>query len=186
MTLGGLALAIGMLVDDATVEIENIHRNSPLGQAAHASPSSTALADRRAGHRGHARHLHRLLPGGAALRAGEVPVHAAGAGGGARDAGLLPALADAGADPGPAADGQRARTASAALGAGASASRAASTPGAIAPSSASRMSYGRCSEPALHHRAFTLCIVAVVVLARQPGVAPVDRHRLLSLPSTPA
>jgi multidrug efflux pump subunit AcrB len=27
MTLGGIALAIGMLVDDATVEIENIHRN---------------------------------------------------------------------------------------------------------------------------------------------------------------
>jgi multidrug efflux pump subunit AcrB len=30
MTLGGLALAVGILVDDATVEIENIHRN--LGQ----------------------------------------------------------------------------------------------------------------------------------------------------------
>jgi multidrug efflux pump subunit AcrB len=30
MTLGGLALAVGMLVDDATVEIENTHRN--LGQ----------------------------------------------------------------------------------------------------------------------------------------------------------
>jgi len=27
MTLGGLALAVGILVDDATVEIENIHRN---------------------------------------------------------------------------------------------------------------------------------------------------------------
>jgi multidrug efflux pump subunit AcrB len=31
MTLGGLALAVGILVDDATVEIENIHRN--LGQS---------------------------------------------------------------------------------------------------------------------------------------------------------
>ena len=27
MTLGGLALAVGILVDDATVEIENIERN---------------------------------------------------------------------------------------------------------------------------------------------------------------
>jgi multidrug efflux pump subunit AcrB len=30
MTLGGIALAVGMLVDDATVEIENIHRNQAL------------------------------------------------------------------------------------------------------------------------------------------------------------
>jgi multidrug efflux pump subunit AcrB len=36
MTLGGLALAVGILVDDATVEIENIHRNVEEG------PSSTA------------------------------------------------------------------------------------------------------------------------------------------------
>ncbi|MBU6455696.1 MAG: efflux RND transporter permease subunit [Cyanobacteria bacterium REEB67] len=32
MTLGGLALAVGMLVDDATVEVENIHRNMHLGK----------------------------------------------------------------------------------------------------------------------------------------------------------
>jgi multidrug efflux pump subunit AcrB len=32
MTLGGLALAVGILVDDATVEIENINRNLALGK----------------------------------------------------------------------------------------------------------------------------------------------------------
>jgi multidrug efflux pump subunit AcrB len=33
MTLGGLALAVGILGDDATVEIENIHRNLALGKS---------------------------------------------------------------------------------------------------------------------------------------------------------
>jgi multidrug efflux pump subunit AcrB len=33
MTLGGLALAIGILVDEATVEIENIHRNLAMGRS---------------------------------------------------------------------------------------------------------------------------------------------------------
>ncbi len=32
MTLGGLALAVGVLVDDATVEIENMQRNLALGK----------------------------------------------------------------------------------------------------------------------------------------------------------
>ena len=32
MTLGGLALAVGILVDDATVEIENINRNFEMGK----------------------------------------------------------------------------------------------------------------------------------------------------------
>jgi len=40
MTLGGLSLAVGILVDDATVEIENIHRN--LGQG---KPIKTAILD---------------------------------------------------------------------------------------------------------------------------------------------
>ena len=33
MTLGGFALAVGILVDDATVTIENIHRNMAMGKA---------------------------------------------------------------------------------------------------------------------------------------------------------
>ena len=40
MTLGGLALAIGMLVDDATVEVENIHRNRNQGK-----PLTRAILD---------------------------------------------------------------------------------------------------------------------------------------------
>ncbi|MBL8721740.1 MAG: efflux RND transporter permease subunit [Myxococcales bacterium] len=39
-TLGGLALAVGVLVDDATVEIENIHRNLAMGK-----PLTRAILD---------------------------------------------------------------------------------------------------------------------------------------------
>jgi multidrug efflux pump subunit AcrB len=40
MTLGGLALAVGMLVDDATVEIENTNRNLAMGK-----PTMQAILD---------------------------------------------------------------------------------------------------------------------------------------------
>ncbi|EDY16761.1 acriflavin resistance protein [Chthoniobacter flavus Ellin428] len=40
MTLGGLSLAVGILVDDATVEIENVHRQMAMGK-----PLVTAILD---------------------------------------------------------------------------------------------------------------------------------------------
>ena len=40
MTLGGMALAVGILVDDATVEIENVHRNLSMKK-----PLRTAILD---------------------------------------------------------------------------------------------------------------------------------------------
>src|SRR5262249_55891976 len=40
MTLGGLSLAVGILVDDATLEIENIHRNLAMGK-----PITQAILD---------------------------------------------------------------------------------------------------------------------------------------------
>ena len=40
MTLGGLALAIGLLIDNATVTIENIHRNQAMGK-----PLTVAILD---------------------------------------------------------------------------------------------------------------------------------------------
>src|SRR5439155_14406278 len=47
MTLGGLALAVGVLVDEATVTIENIHthlgRGGSLPRAAFAATSETAV-----------------------------------------------------------------------------------------------------------------------------------------------
>ena len=38
MTLGGLALAVGILVDDATVEIENTHRNLGMRKSGWSEP----------------------------------------------------------------------------------------------------------------------------------------------------
>ena len=48
MTLGGLALAVGILVDDATVAIENINAHLEHGQGARAGDPRRRAADRRA------------------------------------------------------------------------------------------------------------------------------------------
>ena len=100
MTLGGIALAVGMLVDDATVEIENIHRNQAMDKPLLVAilDGARQIATPTVGR--HARHLYRLFPGRAADRSRAVPVHAAGAGGRLRDAHLLPAVAQPGADDG--------------------------------------------------------------------------------------
>ena len=100
MTLGGMALAVGMLVDDATVELENIHRNFAPQQADPPGDPRQCAADRHAGVRLHAWHLHRVCAGPVPQRARGVAVLPAGAGRGLRHADLLLAVAHAGADHG--------------------------------------------------------------------------------------
>ena len=100
MTLGGLALAVGILVDDATVEIENIHRNfgmnKPIRQAILDGASQIAVP---------------AFVSTLAICIVFVPVlfltgpaaslfYPAGAGGRLRHAGLVFPVADAGADDG--------------------------------------------------------------------------------------
>ncbi len=93
MTLGGLALAVGILVDDATVEIENINRNLEAGQGDRAGDPRRRRADRHSGAGFHFRHLHRLRAHVLSERGGAVPVCAHGRSRGFRHARQLPALA---------------------------------------------------------------------------------------------
>ena len=101
MTLGGLALAVGILVDDATVTIENIESQS----RGRARPDRQAILD-GAPQIAVPALVSTLcicivfLPMFFLTRRGALSVRAAGGSGGVRDAGVLPAVAHAGADAG--------------------------------------------------------------------------------------
>ena len=101
MTLGGLALAVGILVDDATVEIENIHRNlaqkKPITRAILDGASQIAVP----GLRLHARHLHCVCSGAPSYRRGPIFIHAPVHGRRLRHARLLSVIADSGSHHGP-------------------------------------------------------------------------------------
>ena len=96
MTLGGLALAVGILVDDATVEIENINRNIAMGKeirAWHFGRRTTNCHSRICFHSGD---LYRIRPHVLSRRGGAISVCAAGGSGGICHAGFLSAFADIG------------------------------------------------------------------------------------------
>ncbi len=84
MTLGGLALAVGILVDDATVAIENINRHLAMGKE-----TIQAILDGAQEIAVPAFHSH-VFP----LRSGEILVRAHGGGGRFRDARFLYVVAD--------------------------------------------------------------------------------------------
>ena len=99
MTLGGLALAVGILVDDATVAIENTYRLMEEGK-----PFRESVVEGAAGIAKPAL-ISTLAICSAFVSVlfltdtPKYPVHAAGARGRVRDARLLRAVANAGADP---------------------------------------------------------------------------------------
>jgi multidrug efflux pump subunit AcrB len=84
MTLGGMALAVGILVDDATVAIENTYRLMDEGKTC----ADLDLVD-----------LLRLRVGDVPDRCAQVSVHTTGAGCGVRHAGVIRAVTHFGADP---------------------------------------------------------------------------------------
>ncbi len=100
MTLGGLALAVGILVDDATVEIENINRNLEEGKEIEQAILDGAAQIAIPAFVSTSGHLHRLRADVFPHRRGEVSLRSARRGGRLRHARLVPALADDRADHG--------------------------------------------------------------------------------------
>ena len=100
MTLGGLALAVGILVDDATVTIENINYHLEQGK-----PVTQAILDGAnqivtPGLRLAALHLHRVRADVLPRRRRALPVRADGGSGDVRDDVVVHPVAHAGADHG--------------------------------------------------------------------------------------
>ncbi len=106
MTLGGLALSVGILVDQAIVTIENIERHLHLGTDLDDGDPGRRRRDRRAGVRVDAVHLHRVRADVLPVRRGALSVRAAGRSGGVRDDRVVHPVAHAGAHAGDAADGR--------------------------------------------------------------------------------
>ena len=144
MTLGGLALSVGILVDQAIVTIENIERHLHMGTELKQAILDGARRDRRGDLRLDAVHLHRVRADVLPDRRRALPVRAAGRGGGVRDDRLVHPVAHAGADAGHAADGQRAQARRRQTRACCSASIVASTRGSNGCARATRWRCRRC------------------------------------------
>ena len=100
MTLGGLALAVGILVDDATVTIENIERNFEQGKDLHTGILDGAAQIALPALVSTLCICIVFLPMFFLTGRGAVPVHPAGRSGGVRHAGVVRSFAHAGADHG--------------------------------------------------------------------------------------
>ena len=100
MTLGGLALAVGMLVDEGTVTLENIFFHLEQGKDGRTGHPRRRAADRRARVRHIACARHRVRADVPARRRSGLLVPAAGRGGRVRADRLLRAVTDLGADDG--------------------------------------------------------------------------------------
>ena len=100
MTLGGLALAVGILVDDATVTIENINYHLEQGKEVETVDPGRRQPDRDAGLRLAALHLHRVRADVLPARRRALPVRADGGSGDVRDDLVVHPVAHAGADDG--------------------------------------------------------------------------------------
>ena len=100
MTLGGLALAVGILVDDATVAIENINRTSSRARSSSRRSSTAPIRSPCPAFVSTLCICIVFVPMFFLSGVGPLPVRADGRGGGVRDARVLRPVADAGADDG--------------------------------------------------------------------------------------